>query len=239
MARRPLEAHHPRHSAQLEWAAPASFGSLDPAELVRRLGRLASDLAGRAAGEPVVSVNLEHLQLLGEVQPGERLVATAASFGPSAGGWLTGRASSISTQPRSDISTVSKEGLHSMNSSTQGLGPAIAAIPTIDELVRLLPDHTPLEAVALGARLSALLEVAHAAWPAIRLDDADFVRFLAERLSSPCSAADLAKLHGSDLFLACACARGDTAALLRLDESFLSSLPRSLRRIESVARLHR
>lgn len=87
MAPRPFEAHHPRHSAQLEWAAPAGSALLDPAELVQRLGRLASDLAGCAAGEPVVSVDLEHLQLLGEVQAGERLVATAALFGPSAGGW--------------------------------------------------------------------------------------------------------------------------------------------------------
>lgn len=119
-----------------------------------------------------------------------------------------------------------------MSSSTQGLDPAIAAVAAIDELVRLLPDHTPFEAMALGSQLRAILEEAHAAWPTIRLDDADFVRFLSERLSLPCSAADLAKLHGSDLFLVCACARGDAAALLRLDGSFLSSLPRSLRRID-------
>lgn len=80
--------------------------------------------------------------------------------------------------------------------------------------------------------MSALLDVVHAAWPEIRLDDADFVRFLAERLSPPCSAAEVAKLYGGDLFLACACARGDAAALRRLDGSFLSSLPQSLRRID-------
>lgn len=84
----------------------------------------------------------------------------------------------------------------------------------------------------MAGPLSALLDVAHAAWPKIRLDDDDFVRCLSARLPPSASADDLAKLHAEDLFLACACARGDVAALSSLESRFLSSLPRTLHRID-------
>ena len=82
-----FESHHPRDSARLEWAVPEGSGPLDPAELVRRLGRLASGLVQRAAGAELISVDLERLQLLGEVHAGERLVATAALSRPTSGRW--------------------------------------------------------------------------------------------------------------------------------------------------------
>ena len=113
--------------------------------------------------------------------------------------------------------------------ANQGLSPGMS---DIDELVQLLPARSPLESTALGLRLTALLDGAHAAWPTIRLDDNQFVRFVAERLAPRTSAADLATLHGNDLFLACACGRGDAAALSSLEKSFLSTLPRSLHRID-------
>jgi RNA polymerase sigma-70 factor (ECF subfamily) len=107
---------------------------------------------------------------------------------------------------------------------------SVAVMAAIGEFVRPLPHYAPLE--SLGAPLGALLEVARAAWPEIRLRDEDFVRFLAERLAPPSLASDLAKLHGSDLFVTCGCANGDAAALASLEACFISTLPRSLRRID-------
>jgi RNA polymerase sigma-70 factor (ECF subfamily) len=51
-----------------------------------------------------------------------------------------------------------------------------------------------------------------AAWPSVRVDLVDFARFVHER------AADLARAE--DLYLACACARGDGAALKAFDAAF-------------------
>lgn len=93
--------------------------------------------------------------------------------------------------------------------------------------------HIPLaladEAGPLGeveARLRDLLGRARAAWPGVALEDEDFVAYLGARLSAAGDGATLrqalAAIHAEDLYLACACARGQAAALAAFDERYLS-----------------
>jgi RNA polymerase sigma-70 factor (ECF subfamily) len=62
-------------------------------------------------------------------------------------------------------------------------------------------------------RLAARIDEAHAAWPEFSLSDVLFVPFVAERLPLPPDDASIDALHTSDLYLACACAQGDAAAI--------------------------
>jgi RNA polymerase sigma-70 factor, ECF subfamily len=70
--------------------------------------------------------------------------------------------------------------------------------------------HVPVELTALLAERTAR---ARAAWPSIALDDERFERAVAARLGDAPTADALAALHADDLWLACACADGDPAAL--------------------------
>lgn len=75
--------------------------------------------------------------------------------------------------------------------------------------------------------LRTLLDASRAAWPGVDLDDAAFVARIGETLgAAPSSlAAALAALHGPDLYLATACARGDAKAMGALDRHFLADIP--------------
>lgn len=64
--------------------------------------------------------------------------------------------------------------------------------------------------------LQELCGAARAAWPGVVLSDEDFGRHL-ERHVPGMDADALCQVHASDLFLACACARGDPAALRHFD----------------------
>jgi RNA polymerase sigma-70 factor, ECF subfamily len=78
-------------------------------------------------------------------------------------------------------------------------------------------EEALLEALAAG----------RAAWPDIALDGRDFVAHLTARLpDAPDPVAAVAALHAADLYLACACARGDTRALACFDEQFLAPVGR-------------
>jgi len=70
--------------------------------------------------------------------------------------------------------------------------------------------HLPVE---LAAVLTERTARARAAWPSVALDDDRFERAVAARLGEAPTAAVLAALHTDDLWLACACADGDAAAL--------------------------
>ncbi len=82
---------------------------------------------------------------------------------------------------------------------------------------------------ALQALLEARLAAARGRWPRVQLDDDSFLEHLA-RHASP-TLAGLESQNLEDLFLACACARGDRAALQELDGSLLSQVPRWIARI--------
>jgi RNA polymerase sigma-70 factor (ECF subfamily) len=85
----------------------------------------------------------------------------------------------------------------------------------------------PLDGPELEAQLMRVVEAARTAWPTITLTLEEFIPWLAERVGS---ASDVAKLHGADLYLACACTKGDRAALAQLDERYLGRLALYLRR---------
>jgi len=106
-------------------------------------------------------------------------------------------------------------------------------------LARLLVPHLRPEArlyaqlPSLETVLTELLASARAAWPRVRLEDAVFLRHLAERLA-PASEPErtLRALPAADLFLACACVHGDAAAHAALDTHFLPKVA------SAVARVH-
>jgi RNA polymerase sigma-70 factor (ECF subfamily) len=76
-----------------------------------------------------------------------------------------------------------------------------------------------------GPTLEAALERARAAWPGVRVTDADFVRFLAERVADePDPVAAVRSLAHADLYLACACATSDPVALREFDRVYLSQV---------------
>src|SRR4051794_25639190 len=88
---------------------------------------------------------------------------------------------------------------------------------------------------AIGTKLLEIVTHAAAAYPDLRIDDEVFLRALADRLGEEPSVADLAALHGDDLFLACACGLGDRAAINEFERRFLGpTMIGVIRRITSV-----
>jgi RNA polymerase sigma-70 factor (ECF subfamily) len=74
----------------------------------------------------------------------------------------------------------------------------------------------------LETRLQAILQRARATWAAIALDEARFVDHLVSRWPNDAALADwLDDAHANDLYLACACAHGDPAALAAFDRVHL------------------
>jgi RNA polymerase sigma-70 factor (ECF subfamily) len=76
----------------------------------------------------------------------------------------------------------------------------------------------------LEAALRAAAESARAALPSVTVDPAAFIEHVRSHLPEAGGEAALASLHVADLYLACACARGDKAALDDLDRRFLSQV---------------
>jgi RNA polymerase sigma-70 factor (ECF subfamily) len=93
---------------------------------------------------------------------------------------------------------------------------------TFAQGLRLKPQDEP----ALDAALTSLLAAARTAWPEVALDDATFLGHLARHLSSDEDALTaLRELHGSDLYLACACGRGNPAAVAVFEKRFIACVP--------------
>lgn len=74
----------------------------------------------------------------------------------------------------------------------------------------------------LERRLRQLLEVARATHPTVPVSDERYLEYLAARVQDLDA---LERLHAADLFLACACADGDAAAIGELERAFLAPLP--------------
>ena len=72
----------------------------------------------------------------------------------------------------------------------------------------------------------AMVERARAAWPEVEVEVQTFVDYLAERATPGVDA-----LHAEDLYLACACAQGNTAAIAALDMHFVAGVAPSLARL--------
>jgi RNA polymerase sigma-70 factor (ECF subfamily) len=90
-------------------------------------------------------------------------------------------------------------------------------------------------ACRIEERLQGMVEQARAAWPEIDLPVAEFLRYVAERLpdDQPLDRA-LEQVHGSDLYLACACWRRDPRALSAFDRTLLSAVSRYVSKIDAA-----
>lgn len=82
----------------------------------------------------------------------------------------------------------------------------------------------PAAEAALEAALRGCCEAARRAWPEVDLADQEFVAALAGRLPEGDPVAALASLCTSDLFLACACARGDARAIAAFERHYAPEL---------------
>lgn len=86
---------------------------------------------------------------------------------------------------------------------------------------------------AVGPTLESHLAAARAKWPKVALSGEDFAEHLAR--CAP-EADDLARaldgLCTADVYLACACARGDRAALEAFEEHVMPQVPRAIVRID-------
>lgn len=83
--------------------------------------------------------------------------------------------------------------------------------------------------------MEALFLSARAAWPGVDLAPEVFASYLERRLNAGDDAAQaLRQLRVNDLYLACACARGDARALAAFERSFLAPLGATLRRLFGV-----
>lgn len=87
-----------------------------------------------------------------------------------------------------------------------------------------LPDRTLAD--ELGPPLAAALSAARTAWPDLDVPAADFLAFLAPRLGD--GPDPLVGLHLADLWLACACDRGDEPALAAFDRVHLAQIDRAV-----------
>jgi len=92
-------------------------------------------------------------------------------------------------------------------------------------------DHRaqPEDVTALALTLDRAMEAARAQWEGVDVPAELFMRYIAERLSKAeperAFASVVERLHLRDLYLACACVRGDVVALARFEKHCLSKLP--------------
>jgi RNA polymerase sigma-70 factor (ECF subfamily) len=87
----------------------------------------------------------------------------------------------------------------------------------------------------LEAALVAMLDAARTSWPEVQLDVEAFLAHLAERLppsEDPIEA--LRSMHAADLYLACACVRGDPPAIGAFERGLLSHMPEYIGRIDAT-----
>lgn len=75
--------------------------------------------------------------------------------------------------------------------------------------------------------LAGAIAAARAAWGEVALEEAEFVRFLADKLEEPAERS-LSSLRIGDLYLACACDRGDARALAAFDREFAPVIDRAV-----------
>lgn len=102
-----------------------------------------------------------------------------------------------------------------------------AANPSVAAFLDHVADRQAWDALALAPRLAAILEQARRRRPEIELDPAVFVTHLAGHVDD---LRALEHLHTDDLYLACALARGDVAALRVFEHELVGEAARALRR---------
>jgi len=113
---------------------------------------------------------------------------------------------------------------------------------TSESLVRPFVDAAPVavrpavEAIAdLDRRLWSLVAEGRAAWPDLPLDAKVLVEFVARHLTADLAEAALDGLRPADLYLACACAQGSTAAIAAFDRDYMREVEIALARMRIAA----
>jgi RNA polymerase sigma-70 factor, ECF subfamily len=113
---------------------------------------------------------------------------------------------------------------------------------TSESLVRPFVDAAPaavrpvLEAIAdLDRRLWSLVAEGRAAWPDLPLDAKVLVEFTARHMTADLADAALDGLRPADLYLACACAQGSTAAINAFDRDYMREVEIALARMRIAA----
>jgi RNA polymerase sigma-70 factor (ECF subfamily) len=99
--------------------------------------------------------------------------------------------------------------------------------PLSEWFIRLLPpDQRPAgPSRELEAGLERAATVGPRAWPGLSVDEEEFLRHLASHVPETRDLlAWLSEVFASDLYLACACAKGDGRALAAFDSHFLAAL---------------
>jgi RNA polymerase sigma-70 factor (ECF subfamily) len=84
----------------------------------------------------------------------------------------------------------------------------------------------------MGEELKAAWLAARSAWPGVHVGEDEFAAYLRERTDSAKGTAEHAPadLRTEDLYLACACARGDNAALAAFERAFFGEVDMALTR---------
>lgn len=99
----------------------------------------------------------------------------------------------------------------------------------VDRFLRqVTPAWRAVPAADLATRLDAFDARGRAAWPTITIDRADFLDHVAVRIAPGAPADVLDSLYAEDLYLACACARGDEAAIAACERAYAGDVERGL-----------
>jgi RNA polymerase sigma-70 factor (ECF subfamily) len=113
-------------------------------------------------------------------------------------------------------------------------------VPRVDpqSLAALLLSHVTgdlkdaLEREAdLGRRVEAWIAIAREAWPTIDVPLAVFVAYIAEHIS-PRASGSPDEINAADLYLVCACLRGEERAIALLEKEYFPELDRALARMQ-------
>jgi RNA polymerase sigma-70 factor (ECF subfamily) len=115
------------------------------------------------------------------------------------------------------------------------------ALRLLEALARALARDAEVASASpdSAAKLAELVGSARSAWPDVELDPEDFVLYLSERLDGHDSlegaVTKLEQLCVGDLYLACACARGERRAVANFDERLLSQVSQHVRKVCDAA----
>ena len=105
----------------------------------------------------------------------------------------------------------------------------------IDSFVAHLDDAARAQAAmtsALGLVIEEMLRDAREPWPGLAITDDEFLGYVAERLPGAGElVAELRGVRAADLYLACGCARGDSAAIAAFDRQYLAVVEGALARM--------
>ncbi|HEY3802967.1 MAG TPA: sigma-70 family RNA polymerase sigma factor [Kofleriaceae bacterium] len=81
--------------------------------------------------------------------------------------------------------------------------------------------------------IAEMFEAGRAAWPDVAIDRDAFARFVEERAGEH----DVRELHAGDLYLACACAAAEPAALAAFERAYLGQVDAFLRGVRATPEL--